>query len=153
MKLNLTWGDLARAAGGRLIHGDGTDRLDVISTDTRSVKNGEAFWAIVGERVDAHTLLNEELAQKSSGWIVASDKVPTNVQPPHLVVVPDTLKALQALAHYHRNRFDIPISAIVGSNGKTTTKEMLKSICELVGPTCATPGNWNNQIGLPLPLR
>jgi UDP-N-acetylmuramoyl-tripeptide--D-alanyl-D-alanine ligase len=153
MKLDLTWGELARAAGGRLTRGEGTDRVDAVSTDTRSLREGEAFWALVGERMDAHSFLNETLARRASGWIVARGKLAAKApKPAHLVVVPDTLKALQALAHHHRKRFDIPVAGIVGSNGKTTTKEMLKSICALVGPTCATPANWNNEIGVPLSL-
>ncbi len=153
MKLDLTWGELARAAGGRLTRGDGADRVDAVSTDTRALKDGEGFWALKGERFDAHDLLDEALAARASGWVVARGRLPAKApKPAHLVVVPDTLKALQALAHHHRKRFDIPVAGIVGSNGKTTTKEMLKSILTLVGPTCATPGNWNNEVGVPLSL-
>jgi UDP-N-acetylmuramoyl-tripeptide--D-alanyl-D-alanine ligase len=153
MKLDLTWGELARAAGGRLTRGDGADRVDSVSTDTRALKPGECFWALKGERFDAHDMLDEKLANTASGWVVARGRLPAKaVKPAHLVVVPDTLKALQALAHHHRKRFDIPVAGIVGSNGKTTTKEMLKSILTLVGPTCATPGNWNNEVGVPLSL-
>jgi UDP-N-acetylmuramoyl-tripeptide--D-alanyl-D-alanine ligase len=153
MKLDLTWGELARAAGGRLTRGEGSDPVDAVSTDTRALREGQGFLALVGERVDAHTLLSEPSLLKASGWIVARGKLPAKTpKPAHLVVVPDTTKALQALAHHHRRRFEVPIVGIVGSNGKTTTKEMLKSICALVGPTCASPGNWNNEIGVPLSL-
>jgi len=153
MKLDLTWGELARAAGGRLTRGDGADRVDALSTDTRRLGAGQCFWALVGERVDAHALLDAALAAKSAGWVVARGRLAAKApKPAHLVVVPDTLKALQALAHHHRARFDAPVVGIVGSNGKTTTKEMLKSICSLVGPTCASPGNWNNEVGVPLSL-
>jgi len=151
MKLNLTWGELARAAGGRLTHGDAATPVDSITTDTRALQPGQAFWALVGERVDAHTLLTEAFAKASAGWIVANGRLPENAAlPAHVVQVPDTLKALQALACFHRKRFDIPVAGIVGSNGKTTTKEMLKSICSGVGAVCATPGNFNNEIGVPL---
>ncbi|MFI5362614.1 MAG: UDP-N-acetylmuramoyl-tripeptide--D-alanyl-D-alanine ligase [Elusimicrobiota bacterium] len=151
MKLDSTWGELARAAGGRLTRGDGADRVDALSTDTRALRASEAFLALVGERVDAHSLLDAALAARSAGWIVARGKLPAKAsKPAHLIVVPDTLKALQAVAHNHRRRFEIPVVGIAGSNGKTTTKEMLLSICSEVGPTCASPGNWNNEIGLPL---
>ena len=153
MKLDLTWGELARAAGGRLTRGEGSDPIGSLATDSRALREGEAFWALVGERVDAHSLLNEALAQKASGWVVARGKLAAKaVKPAHLVVVPDTLKALQALAQHHRRRFEIPVVGVAGSNGKTTTKEMLASICALVGPTCMSPGNWNNEIGVPLSL-
>ncbi len=151
MKLDLTWGELARAAGGRLTYGDASTVVNVIVTDTRALKTSDAFWALKGERIDAHDLLTPELAARCAGWIVAEGKgTPAGQRPAHVVEVPDTLKALQALAHFHRKRFDIPVAGIVGSNGKTTTKEMLKSICSGVGPVCATPGNWNNEIGVPL---
>lgn len=151
MKLDLTWGELARAAGGRLTKGDASAAVDSITTDTRALKPGQAFWALVGEKIDAHALLTEAFAKSSTGWVVAEGKLADGApRPAHVVEVPDTLKALQALAHFHRKRFDIPVAGIVGSNGKTTTKEMLKSICAQVGPVCATPGNWNNEIGVPL---
>lgn len=153
MKLDLSWGALARAAGGRLIAGAADAVVDSLSTDTRTLKEGQAFWALKGERHDAHDHLDAALARKASGWIVAEGALKTGApRPAALVEVPDTLKALQALARHHRLRRDIPVVAIAGSNGKTTTKEMLKSICALVGPTCATPGNWNNEIGVPLSL-
>jgi UDP-N-acetylmuramoyl-tripeptide--D-alanyl-D-alanine ligase len=153
MKLEMTWRELSRAAGGRLMRGEGSDPVEALSTDTRTLREGQAFWALAGERVDAHSLLNEALAQKAGGWIVGRGKLTAKApRPAHLVVVPDTLKALQALACHHRRRFEIPVVAVAGSNGKTTTKEMLKTICALVGPTCASPGNWNNELGLPLSL-
>lgn len=151
MKLDMSWGELARAAGGRLVRGDASARLDAFSTDTRTLRDGQAFWALVGAARDAHDLLDAGLAARCSGWIVAEKRLALDAPRPAFVVeVPDTLKALQALACFHRKRFDIPVVGIVGSNGKTTTKEMLKSICAQVGPVCATPGNWNNEYGLPL---
>ncbi|NNN04857.1 MAG: UDP-N-acetylmuramoyl-tripeptide--D-alanyl-D-alanine ligase [Elusimicrobia bacterium] len=153
MKLDMTWRELSRAAGGRLTRGEGSDPVEALSLDTRSLREGEAFLALKGARVDAHDLLDEALARKAGGWIVARGRLSAKApKPAHLVVVPDTLKALQALAHHHRTRFEIPIVGVAGSNGKTTTKEMLRSICALVGPTCASPGNWNNELGLPLSL-
>ncbi|MBI4059925.1 MAG: UDP-N-acetylmuramoyl-tripeptide--D-alanyl-D-alanine ligase [Elusimicrobia bacterium] len=153
MKLDLTWGELARAAGGRLTRGDAAAPIASLTTDTRALKPGQAFWALVGEKTDAHIFLTAAFARTAAGWIVAEGALAeTAPRPAHVVEVPDTLKALQALAHFHRKRFDIPVAGIVGSNGKTTTKEMLKSICAQVGPVCATPGNWNNEIGVPLSL-
>lgn len=150
MKLDFSWEALAQAAGGRLLSGEGTDKVCEIGTDSRTIKPAQAFWALVGEHFDAHKFLDENFARRCSGWIVANDRIPDSAKPAHLVGVADTLKALQALARHHRLRFEIPVVAIGGSNGKTTTKEMLRSICALVGPTCSTPGNWNNEIGVPL---
>jgi UDP-N-acetylmuramoyl-tripeptide--D-alanyl-D-alanine ligase len=127
--------------------------VDSLATDTRRLEAGQAFWALVGERVDAHSLLGPELAAKASGWVVQKGRLPKDgVRPAQVVVVPDGLKALQALSHFHRRRFEIPVAGIVGSNGKTTTKEMLRSICAQAGPVCATAGNFNNEVGVPLSL-
>ncbi len=147
----MTWGELARAAGGRLARGSAADPVAALSTDSRTLRPGQGFWALKGPRFDAHDLLSPQLASVSGGWVVRVGRLPEGApRPAHVVEVPDTLKALQALAAHHRRRFDIPVVGITGSNGKTTTKEMLKGICALVGPTCASPGNWNNQIGVPL---
>src|SRR3989339_859944 len=133
MKLDMTWAELARAAGGRLLRGDPSVGVSAISTDTRALKPGEVFWALQGQRFDAHDLLSAELAAKASGWVMALGRLPpSTAAPEHVVVVPDTLKALQALAAHHRRRFDIPVVGITGSNGKTTTKEMLLCICRRV---------------------
>jgi UDP-N-acetylmuramoyl-tripeptide--D-alanyl-D-alanine ligase len=150
MNLDTTWGTLARAAGGRLTRGGADDPVSSISTDTRKLSPDQAFWALKGPRYDAHVLLNRDLAGKCSGWIVERGRLPSDLGASHVVEVNNTLKALQAFAAHHRRRFDVPVVGITGSNGKTTTKEMLKTICELCGPTCSSPGNWNNQVGVPL---
>lgn len=151
MNLELTWGKLARAAGGKLVSGASGDEIDAVSTDTRKLEPAQAFWALKGERHDAHDLLDEALAKRCAGWIVEKGRLPAGAaRPPHVVEVANTLKALQALAAHHRRRFELPVAGITGSNGKTTTKEMLAGICRRVGPTCSTPGNWNNQFGVPL---
>ncbi|MBI4385904.1 MAG: UDP-N-acetylmuramoyl-tripeptide--D-alanyl-D-alanine ligase [Elusimicrobia bacterium] len=150
MKLNLTWGALARVCGGVLTRGAAQAPCDCISTDTRRLKPEEAFWALRGARTDGHGFL--PAARKAAGWIVWREAPLPSDLPPHVLAVPDTLKALQALAAFHRRRFDIPVAAITGSNGKTTTKDMLRAICARQGRTCATTGNLNNQFGLPLSI-
>lgn len=151
MNLDMTWGDLARAAGGRLVCGEPSAPISALSTDTRRLQAGQAFWALKGERFDAHDLLDAPLAHKAGGFVVAAGRLaPGSPRPGWVVEVVDTLKAIQALAAHHRRRFEIPVVGITGSNGKTTTKEMLREICSQVGPTCASPGNWNNQLGVPL---
>ena len=151
MNLDMSWAVLARAAGGKLLRGDPSQSAVSLGTDTRTLKDGDIFLALQGPRVDAHDLLDEPLARRTSGWVMDLRKLPaTTAIPPHVVVVPNTLKALQALAAHHRRRFDIPVAGITGSNGKTMTKEMLGAICRRVGPACVSPGNWNNHIGVPL---
>lgn len=150
MKLNLSWAELAKACGGKLLCGPPEAPIDSISTDTRSLKAGQAFWALQGLNFDGHDFL--AAARRADGWIVEAGRPLPAERPPHIVEVAHTLKALHVLAAHHRRRFDIPIAAVAGSNGKTTTKEMLRSICAAKGPVCASEGNLNNQFGLPFSI-
>ncbi|MBI4346785.1 MAG: UDP-N-acetylmuramoyl-tripeptide--D-alanyl-D-alanine ligase [Elusimicrobia bacterium] len=153
MDLNLTWETLARGANGRLVRGSPADRVRALATDSRKAEPGTVFWALAGERYDAHDFLDARLAGACDGWVIQRGKRANDgALPSHVIEVPDTLKALQALSAYHRSRFEIPVAAVAGSNGKTSTKEMLRSICSQAGPVCATQGNLNNQIGHPLSL-
>jgi UDP-N-acetylmuramoyl-tripeptide--D-alanyl-D-alanine ligase len=138
--------EVATAVGGRLI-GDDVAFCGA-GTDTRTLAPGSLFFALKGERYDAHDMLDGALAAGAAGLVVSRD-VATDAP---RVVVDDTRVALGALAHAWRWRFDIPVLAITGSNGKTTTKEMLASILRTQGPTLATAGNLNNDIGVPLTL-
>ncbi|MBI3549909.1 MAG: UDP-N-acetylmuramoyl-tripeptide--D-alanyl-D-alanine ligase [Elusimicrobia bacterium] len=148
MDLKLTWGELARACGGQLVRGSAEDPVSSLGIDSRKLGPDQAFWAVKGARTDGHDFLDS--AKNAAGWVIQRGRVRIASAPPHLIEVPDTLKALQALAAFHRKRFDIPVAAVAGSNGKTSTKEMLRSIAAQSGAVCATQGNFNNQFGLPL---
>jgi UDP-N-acetylmuramoyl-tripeptide--D-alanyl-D-alanine ligase len=123
-----------------------------VSTDTRSVGAGQLFVALRGERFDAHDFLGDAVAAGAAALLVAdAARVPAGVP---AVVVADTRLALGRLAAAWRARFDLPVIAVTGSNGKTTAKEMIAAILrEAYGDTVlATRGNLNNDIGLPLTL-
>jgi UDP-N-acetylmuramoyl-tripeptide--D-alanyl-D-alanine ligase len=153
MNLNIDLGTLALAAGGKLLKGDPAAPFNSFVTDTRRLKTGDFFWALKGASYDAHDFLPQTLPVGVSGWLAREDAVAGLAElPAAVVVVKDTLKALQALAAWHRQRFQIPLVAITGSNGKSTTKEMLRSIFSAAGETCSNAGNLNNQFGLPLSL-
>ena len=125
-----------------------------VSTDSRQVAVGELFVALHGERYDGHDYIAAAAAKGVAAFLVAADRV-AGTQPPQgavYVVVPDTLRALGDLAAWHRNRVDVPLVGITGSNGKTTTKEMLATILAQTGPGLKTSGNLNNLIGVPLML-
>jgi len=125
-----------------------------VSTDSRQVAVGELFVALHGERYDGHDYIAAAAAKGVAAFLVAADRV-AGTQPPQgavYVVVPDTLRALGDLAAWHRNRVDVPLVGITGSNGKTTTKEMLATILAQTGPGLKTSGNLNNLIGMPLML-
>ncbi|HEX7529150.1 MAG TPA: Mur ligase family protein, partial [Thermoanaerobaculia bacterium] len=111
---------------------------------------GALFVALKGERFDAHDFLPEAKA-KGAGAALVRRATPSVPGLP-LFEVGDTLRGLGALAGFHRGRFRIPVGAVAGSNGKTTTKEMLAAIFRTRGHALATEGNLNNEVGVPLTL-
>lgn len=125
-----------------------------ISTDSRSIAAGNLFVALAGEKFDAHDFLAEVLEKGAAGIVVRrdrKDKVP--VRPgANVFRVDDTLKALGDIANFWRSRFTMPVIAITGSSGKTTTKEMAAAIISQARPVLKTEGNFNNLIGLPLTI-
>ncbi len=142
-----TAADVVKATGAAAPAG-APEAFPAVSTDTRSIPAGALFVALKGERFDAHAFLNEAKAKGALAAVVRKG-TPT-VSGLALFEVDDTLRALGALAAFHRRRFAIPVAAVAGSNGKTTTKEMLASILRARGPALATEGNLNNEIGVPL---
>ena len=148
--MNWLLSDIAAAIGGQLTGADGA--VSGVSTDTRSIGAGQLFVALRGERFDAHDFLDQPAANGATAMLVASiDKLPAGVS---AVVVDDTRLALGRLAAAWRARFELPVIAVTGSNGKTTTKEMIAAILKAAfgEAVLATRGNLNNDIGLPLTL-
>jgi len=134
-----------------------------VSTDSRSVGSGELFVALRGERFDGHEYLAAARERGACAAVVAADTVESlkgKINMP-LVAVADTRLALGALAAFWRSKFSLPLIAVTGSNGKTSTKEMIASILQAQAvldgydpelAVLATRGNFNNDIGLPLTL-
>jgi len=119
-----------------------------ICTDTRQRINGSLFVALIGDNFDAHDYLNE--AEKMGAVaVIVSKPVSTNLP---TLLVEDTQTALADIAHWHLNNLNPTVVAITGSNGKTTTKNMLANILSLKAPTLATKGNFNNHLGVPMTL-
>jgi UDP-N-acetylmuramoyl-tripeptide--D-alanyl-D-alanine ligase len=145
-----TIGEIAAATGGRII-GNPDKRVSGVSTDSRTVTPGRLFVPLRGERFDGHDYLPEVFAKGIQTSLVEESRVLAVALPEDVtvVVVPDTLAALGDLAAFHRRRFSITVVGITGSNGKTTTKEMLAAILEQSGNGLKTSGNLNNLIGLP----
>jgi len=141
---------IAAATGGRII-GPEIGEVSAVSTDSRTVAPGELFVPLRGERFDGHDFIGEVAAKGIRALLAEETWLAANQIPPGVVciAVKDTLGALGDLAASWRRRFDIPLVGITGSNGKTTTKEMLAAILEQTGPGLKTEGNLNNLIGLP----
>jgi len=123
-------------------------RFTQVSTDSRALLDGALFVALKGDRFDGHTFV---VQARERGAVAALVSQFVDVDLPQLKVA-DTLAGLQQLARLWRQRFEIPVVAVTGSNGKTTTKQMLAAIFRTRGPVLATQGNLNNHIGVPLTL-
>ena len=143
--------DIVRATQGALVTGDLAVPVTGVSIDSRTLGVGEAFFAIRGYRLDGHAFLGEAAGRGAACLVVHSlhDDVPANVP---LVLVEDTTKALGRLAAYHRARFSIPVVAVTGSNGKTTTKELIAGVLGTRWQVLKPSASFNNQWGLPLTL-
>jgi UDP-N-acetylmuramoyl-tripeptide--D-alanyl-D-alanine ligase len=143
----------ARAVAGKLIGAN--VRFDGVASDSRTLKAGELFVALRGGRFDGHDFVVQALERGAAAALVAHDRAAAydGRATGSLISVPDPLAALGALAAYWRRGFNLPVIAIVGSNGKTTVKEMVAAILRAqfgAGQVLATSGNLNNEIGLPL---
>jgi UDP-N-acetylmuramoyl-tripeptide--D-alanyl-D-alanine ligase len=146
--------DVTVATGGKIISESGQE-FSGVSIDSRTIKEGDLFIALKGDRFDGHDFVNEAL-KKGSGAIVQKPGLPefknqkSKFNNKTVIFVDDTLLALHSLAKYIRKRFKGRVIGVVGSNGKTTTKELISAILGLKFNVIKTEGNLNNHIGMPL---
>lgn len=141
--------EIVAAVDGRLIRGDGSAHASGVSTDTRTLEAGELFIALKGPNFDGAQFLPQATEKKAAGVVVEQGADVPDGDAVFVVEVADTLRALGDLAHTYRNRFEIPVVGVTGSNGKTTTKEMIAALLSQRGETCKSEGNLNNLVGLP----
>ncbi|HOB12160.1 MAG TPA: UDP-N-acetylmuramoyl-tripeptide--D-alanyl-D-alanine ligase [Syntrophomonadaceae bacterium] len=151
--MQITLGYLTRVTGGQLLSGYEQMIITGVSTDSRQVKKGEVFFALPGENYDGHNFVAEAFEKGANAAVVSTVDcyLPDEVKQ-GLVLVNDTVQALQDLAAAWRLNYKLPLIAITGSVGKTTTRDLLSSILSTRWTTLTTPGNFNNDIGLPLTL-
>ncbi len=134
------------------------ERMEVkgVSIDSRTIREGELFVALKGDRFDGHDFVPEVIKKGAWGALVdrtaLEDRFSILGSLKNILPVEDTLSALQEMAYRHRRTFTVPVVGITGSNGKTTTKEMLAGILQKQGPVLKNEGNLNNHIGVPLTL-
>lgn len=156
--------EIIAATGGMLFGGSLRTRVRRICTDSRSARKGDLFIALRGDTFDGHQFLKTVLqlgvagvvVQQSMGkkaWSAANKATPSPLGVGPLVIgVDDTTRAYQEIAAFHRQRFQIPVVVITGSNGKTTTKEMVASTLRERWTILKTEGNFNNRLGVPRTL-
>ena len=118
-----------------------------VNTDTRTLEPGQIFVALKGESFDGNAYAMQAL-EKGASYAVVLDTV--EADDPRLIKVPDTLRTLKELAAFHRQQLDIPVIGLTGTNGKTTTKELIREVLSTHYTVAATKGNLNNDIGVPL---
>ena len=149
---------IIEATKGQLLAGSPINldaEISGVSTDTRTINKGELFIPLVGEIFDGHYFVDKAIEKGASAVLIHRDDadfLPELFPAVAVIKVADTLKALQDLASFQRNRFNIPIVAVTGSNGKTTTKDMIALVLSEKYKVLKTQGNFNNEIGLPLTL-
>jgi len=143
---------VVEATGGVLIQGDPYTPFAGVSTDSRTLRPGELFVALRGEHFDGHRFLPEAIQRGARGGVIEQETGHTVDTTVVIIKVRDTLQALGDLAQWWRKRHPIPLVAVVGSNGKTTTKEMAAEILGRKYTVMKNTGNLNNLIGLPLSL-
>ncbi len=156
--------EVLQVTGGTLVSGSARRRIRRLCTDTRILRHGDFFVALRGSNFDGHRFLENAFMHGASGALIEKVqgrrarsrlRIGQSLQPtsqPLLIEVEDSLRAYQDLAAFHRKRFHIPVVAVTGSNGKTTTKEMVASTLKAQWQILSTKGNLNNSIGLPQTL-
>ncbi|MFH2098339.1 MAG: UDP-N-acetylmuramoyl-tripeptide--D-alanyl-D-alanine ligase, partial [Pseudomonadota bacterium] len=142
------------ATGGNLAAGPLDAGFARVVIDSRRVEPGDLFVAIPGDRFDGHDFIAAAVTAGAAGVVAAGNRVGGLSLPPEtvLVAVPGTIEALGALAAFHRKRLPVRVVGLTGSNGKTTTKEMMAAVLSQRFRTSRNAGNQNNHIGVPLTL-
>lgn len=149
MNINLYPKELAKIINAKLIHLSKNIKIKDFSTDTRTLKRGNIFWALKGKNFDGNDFVDEAIEKGAIGII--SSKVSKNYKNTKFYLISeDTLLSLQKLAKFHYSKLKIKTVSITGSNGKTTTKEMIKDVLSSYKPTIFNKSNFNNEFGLPL---
>ena len=143
---------VADACGGKILRGAGETVVKNVCTDSRKAQPGDLFLAIKGENHDGHDYLYDVAAKKAAAVVIAKEKVPAKLPECAVLVVDDVRAALGRLAAAYRREFDLPVIAVGGSNGKTTTKELIASVLNRKFPTLWSEASFNNDIGVPLTL-
>jgi UDP-N-acetylmuramoyl-tripeptide--D-alanyl-D-alanine ligase len=143
---------MAGACAGDMVFTPGDVFITRVCTDSRQVQAGDLFVALRGEKFDGHDFLDDVAAKGARGLVVERGHVPGHLKRCAIITVENGRKALGRLASRYRADFSLPFIAVAGSNGKTTTKELIASVLNQKLVTLASEGSFNNDIGVPLTL-
>ena len=143
---------IATACHGELLNGSPQTRVLQVSTDSRQTRSGDLFVALSGENFNGHQFVGEAARKGAVGIVIARSNLPVNVGDCAVIVVDDTRQALARLATQYRAEFELPVVAVAGSNGKTTTKDLVASVLSQQRSTLWSEASFNNDIGVPLTL-
>jgi UDP-N-acetylmuramoyl-tripeptide--D-alanyl-D-alanine ligase len=150
--MKLTGSEIIEAVGGKLLQGDPNQQITGFAIDSRQIRPGDFFIPLAGEHTDGHHYITGACDQGAAGAFHDQNKKPDPDIPADflLIAVNNPLAALQQLASVYRTRFKLPVIAITGSSGKTTTKDFTAGVLAAKYNVLKTTGNLNNEIGLPL---
>lgn len=143
---------ICAACAGELRAGSPHTVVRRVTTDSRQIQGGDLFVALAGERHDGHAFVPDVARQGALGVVMERTKAPAAPLGLAVVAVEDTRRALGRLASRYREDFSLPVIAVAGSNGKTTTKELLASVLREQSDTLASEASFNNDVGVPLTL-
>lgn len=154
--INITVKDIIEKCNGKLFCGDLEKECINFSTDTRKIKNGDIYIGLKGEKFNGSEFFEKALELGASVCILQDVKINDYIKEKFkdraIILVDDTLKALQEIAKYKRSLYNIPVIAVTGSVGKTSTKDMIASVVAERFNVLKTDGNFNNHIGVPLTI-
>jgi UDP-N-acetylmuramoyl-tripeptide--D-alanyl-D-alanine ligase len=140
------------ASAGQRLSGTPASLVRRVCTDSRQIQAHDLFVALSGDRFDAHAFLDEAAAKGALGLVAERAKLPARLPECAVIAVENTRSAFGRMAARYRNDFSLPVIGIGGSNGKTTTKELLRSVLACKFKTLASPGSFNNDVGVPTTL-
>jgi UDP-N-acetylmuramoyl-tripeptide--D-alanyl-D-alanine ligase len=143
---------ITAACAGEQLNGSPDELVQRVCTDSRKIAQGDLFFALPGEKFDGHDFVDQVIRKGAVGVVVQRERAPTSPNGCGIIAVTDTRTALGQFAARYRQDFSLPIVAIGGSNGKTTTKELVASVLRQRLPIIWSEASFNNDIGVPLTL-
>ena len=152
---NITVNKIVEICNGKLLSGEKNIEIETYSKDTRTLKKGDMYLGIKGEKINGNNYIEQAFINGAIGCITdenVNEEIINKYKEKVIIKVENTIKAIQELAKYKRSLYDIPVVAVTGSVGKTSTKDIIANVLEQKYKVLKTEGNMNNHIGLPMTL-